>query len=174
MSNRTADEQQRHDMLQLLKALELISYGTTASWSPSGGGDTEKGGGRPAGGDTRPLHDISAERFNGAATVTDRERVLNEARAELGRERVSQADRSTDETAEQLTARIRDLRRQGWPIKEVALHCRCTPTRVRQAEADHKADQVLELAGKGMTLRQIETITGVAKSTAQRILKAAA
>jgi hypothetical protein len=86
---------------------------------------------------------------------------------------------------------IGDLKRRvlgegrGWTPQEVALAMRVTPTFVRgvrtEAErdpqtghADNRLARGLKLLGEGFSLRQVERITGVPKSTLHDAMKAAA
>lgn len=168
MTDRTPgqDAHMRH----LITHLNLLSHVAAANPNADGSAATdEHPGGRPPTGGGRNGHDWWT-RYLGA---TDPDMVIAEAEGELEHAHRSGGDRDTTETAEQLTARIRRLRTDGWTIREVSLHCRCTETRVRQADRDTTVTRVLELHGR-CTVRQIETITGIPKSTVQRIIEAEA
>jgi hypothetical protein len=162
-------EQDAH-MRSLIVRLNLLSNVSAVNLDSSGGKATDEspGGRQPSGGGR------SGAEWWSIYLASDRpERVIQEAEDELEHAHRSGGDRDIIETAEQLTARIRKKRREGWSIDEVARECRCTPTRVRQADRDTTVAKVLELHGK-CTVRQIETITGVPKSTVQRIIEAEA
>lgn len=98
---------------------------------------------------------------------------IREVEHELEHALRSTGDRTVVESAEELTARIRAKRADGWSIKEVSLACRCTETRVRQADRDTTVAKVLEMRGK-YTVRQIGAMTGLPKSTVQDIIRAEA
>lgn len=170
----TLDQQMR----QVLAELELVSHGSTASWDTSGG-------------HAAPGHRILAETnqavpdpphvhyrdvYSRCATDDLRTAVLDRAKAELQQIRVRQAANTiTEETTAELDARIVELRRQKWTVKEIALHIRCTETRVRNATVTVTTVEIRELAQQdGMTIRSIAMRTGLSKSDVQRRLKPAA
>jgi DNA-binding transcriptional MerR regulator len=157
-------------MRSLIARLNLLSNVSAVNPNPGGGKATDEhpGGRQPTGGG-RPGSEWWAAYCNSPRP----DRVVQEAEDELEHAHRSGGNRDITETAEQLTARIRRLRREGWTIREVSMHCRCTETRVKQADKDTTVAKVLELHGK-CTVRQIETITGVPKSTVQRIINAEA
>lgn len=166
---RSTHEQDQH-MRSLIARLNLISQ-VPASNPNSGGGkatDEHPGGKLPKGGGRS-----GAEWWAAYEHAARPETVIDEAERELEHAHRSSGDRDITESAEQLTARIRKLRRDGWTIQDVSRECRCTPTRVRQADRDTTVAKVLGLHGK-CTVRQIETITGVPKSTIHRIIQAEA
>lgn len=168
MTDRTP-EQDTH-MRNLIVRLNLISH-VPASNPNSGGGkatDEHPGGRMPKGGGRS-----GQEWWTAYTQAREPETVITDAENELKHAARSGGDRDVIETAEQLTARIRRLRGDGWTIREVSIHCRCTENRVRQADRDTTVAKVLELHGK-CTVRQIETITGVPKSTIHRIIQAEA
>lgn len=164
------DPQQDAHMRSLIVRLNLLSH-VPASNPNSGGGkatDEHPGGKMPKGGGRSGF-----EWWTTYLNAVHPEAVIADAERELEHAHRSEADRDVAETAEQLTARIRRLRAQGWTIKEVSISCRCTETRVRQADRDTTVAKVLELHGT-CTIRQIETITGVPRSTIHDILRAEA
>lgn len=157
-------------MRALIVRLNLISH-VPASNPNSGGGkatDEHPGGKQPKGGGRS-----GADWWGIYLRSNDPAGVIREAEDELEHASHSGGDRDVTETAEELTARIRAKRADGWTIRDVSIALRCTETRVRQADRDTTVAKVLELHGK-CTIRQIETITGVPKSTVQRIIQAEA
>jgi hypothetical protein len=166
----TRDIHQDAHMRSLIVRLNLLSHVPAANPNPGGGKATDEspGGKQPRGGGRS-----GADWWATYLRSDDPARVIKEAEDELEHASKSGGDRDVTETAEELTARIRAKRADGWTIKDVAYECRCTETRVRQADKDTVVAKVLELHGK-CTVRQIETITGVPKSTVQRIIRAEA
>lgn len=165
-------------MRQILAELELLSYGTTASWNPGGGGDTDRDP-RPAGGDTRPLHETFRTEHARAETPEDRDRVRRAAAAALEAQTKRTHDAPIEEeSADQVDQRIAALVRAGWTVKDIAIAARCTPTRVRRVskgmpvEADEGGeDLALHLASQGHTVRYIAMKTGMPKSTVHDLLR---
>ena len=164
------------DMLQLIAEWNVISHGTTASPGGTSSGDSEHPGGKqPPGGGMS-----GADWWARYTSSLSPSKVCDQLRATIRDHTHSSADRNTTEPPADLTARIRGYHADGWPVKEIALTCRCTPTRVRQAlaapqpheEADR--DRVVALAAQGVTVRGISMRTGIARSTVHDILKRAA
>lgn len=170
-----------HAMRQVLAEMTLLSYGSTTSWSSSGGGD---GPGRPSG-DSRPL----AEHWQAEWNRDPSERTLTNARAALDdvkrRQAPAEGDDSTLEdwivedgegyAVEQVARkfgvaenRVRRIRVKADRESEFGL-----PTRFAQ-HRDESRERVVWLFSKGCTLRQIAMQTGVSKSKAQRWVKEAA
>lgn len=166
----TRDIQQDAHMRSLIVRLNLLSNVSAVNLDPSGGKATDEspGGRQPSGGG------LSGADWWKVYLASDRpDRVITEAEEELKHAHRSGGDRDIVETAESLTARIRAKRAEGWTIDEVARDCRCTPTRVRQADRDSTVGKVLEMRGK-YTVRQIGAMTGLPKSTVQDIIRAEA
>lgn len=156
----------------LIARYNLLSHGTTAS--PNAGGSPvseHPGGRRPPGGGMSGQDWL--DRYNNSGKD---QRVLDELEHEIAHHTKSTADREITETAEQLTARIRAKLTEGWTVKEVAMHCRCTETRVRQAQAgtDDIASRVTDLHAQGKSVRSIALTLGIPKSTVHRHLTKAA
>ena len=159
---------------QLIAQWNLLSQGTTASPGGASTGDTEHPGGRrPPGGGMSGQDWLN--RYNAAG---DRGAVRDELEREIAHFTKSTADRAITETAEQLTARIRAKLDEGWTVREVSVHCRCTETRVRQAQAaptpTDATPDIQALAAQGLSVRNIAIRRNVSKSTVHRALRQAA
>lgn len=155
---------------QVLAELELISHGTTASWNPAGGTDSDRDP-RPRGGELDPPHDRYRRRYLNATTDTERANVLHAARAELAAITRRQAREVREETAAEFDARAREKLAEGWTVQQVADHMRATPTRIRRAQAGASEADVLAFAKQGMSVRYIALRVGIPKSTVQRLLR---
>lgn len=182
----TQDQQAR----QVLLELTLLSHGSVTNWAPTTSGTRDRDP-RPTG-DSNPVADQYAAAYADAAGDVSRQRVIHEAREELARWRGHGITRTPGETQDE-----RDLRMlregQGFDPQTVAVRFDTNAGRVRKLRVEHghlpetgtplpgvkpveaaTPERVLELAGQGCTLRQITTITGVSKSTVQRMLGKAA
>jgi hypothetical protein len=180
------DHEWRTTHLQLI----LLSHGGVTNWAPTTSGTRDRDP-RPTG-DSYPIADHYAWMYANAAGDVSRQRVLHEAREELARWRGHGITRAPGETQEE-----RDLRMlregQGFDPQTVAVRFDTNAGRVRKLRVAHghlpetgtplpgvkpveaaTPERVLELAGQGCTLRQITTLTGVSKSTVQRMLGKAA
>jgi hypothetical protein len=166
--------------------LMMLMHGTVTSWAPTTSGDRDRDP-RPTG-DSNPVVDQYDAAYNDAAGQIGRQRVLNEAREELARWRGHGIKRHEGESQEERDRRM--LREgQGFDPQTVAVRFDTNAGRVRKLRVAHghlpetgtplpgvkpveaaTPERVLELAGQGCTLRQITTITGVSKSTVQRML----
>lgn len=162
------------DAATLLARMALLSYGATQHFGGRGGDSGRIG---PPG-DARPMADRWASRF-AAASPSALAGLVEEAEREFDAWIRKPLAPDTTETWEELAGRIVS---DGWGItaSECAMAMRCTPTMVRRArlaelrhpetgyglpvEADSMA-WARALDDAGLTLRQIEAVTGVAKST---------
>lgn len=125
------------------------------------------------------MHEAWSAIFAGVSDPELARTLLDEARAELDAWLRRPLAHDTTETWEELAARIVG---DGWGVtaQECAMAMRCTPTMVRRArlaemrhpdtgyhlpEAPDPITWAIELDRMGLSLREIEGITGVAKST---------
>jgi hypothetical protein len=189
---------------QILAELELLSYGSTANWSPTG---RSRGGsyGKPPGSE-HPSHEHWRERWERAVwddmeeeqreatTITrHRRRVIEKAQADLDSYRKRAEGKIVEETASELEARI--VREgDGWAVADTALHCRCTTTFVRKARLkagrsvvtgkapkdpliaadDDLRQRALKLKREGVSGRGIRLILGIGGSKLDQLLREAA
>lgn len=162
----------------VLMRMALISYGGVQAVGRRQGGDDA----RPPSGESHPMVEIWAARIMAAPTVE----TLDAARAELGSWLRRPLAPQSAETLEELCARIVA---DGWGImaEECAMAMRCTPTLVRRARlaAMRHPDTgktlpaargdglgwARQLSDVGLSLRQVEAITGISKSRLHRALK---
>lgn len=184
-----AEIEMPREFRQILAQLELISHGTTQSWSPGHGG--EKDVVFPPGEKTPP-HVYWRTRWLEATDEDARTAAWSGARKELESLSTRSITEISVETEEQLAKRVvKDG--EGWTVEEVAQRMRCTTTFVRRARlkdgrntetgvkpeemiadfADRR-EQARELAERNLTERQIVAITGLPKSTVRRVLGKAA
>lgn len=179
-------------MRDVLAQIETCSHVPAAGWGPKGrsrSSDEHPGGGRPPGdtGHTRFAHAYGppfSEATNAywqARTDEDRQRVLDEARAELAHIRgQTERPRVAGETSEQRNRRI-VTEGEGFTVREVAIRFRCGERDVRRArtEADREPElgheiespdrhRVRELHGKGRTIASLTIQFGVSRSTVER------
>jgi hypothetical protein len=200
---------QMHRILFELKY--LIPWGTISQYDSSGGGtppDSKVPPGVRLDGSSEQLpHEFWQARWNhtfhsprepescllcarGNRKVGShgREKVVEEARADLDRWRHKPDVEVTEETASEFDKRIVAELKKGWTVDEVAKALKTTPRIVRRAETnaiieaakerasstdDSTEDQrsrVLELAGKHLTERQICFSTGLSQGVVRRIL----
>lgn len=165
----------------VLARMELLSYGTVSRLD---GRRSAESPGAPNG-DARPMHDLWRRLFAETRDAEEARIVLERANealdAALRRRFVAQAT----ETLADLCARIVA---DGWGISanDCAVAMRCTPTLVRRARLDGgrhpetgghlpeaRTDPLTwarELDHAGLSLRQIEALTGVPKSSLHRVL----
>lgn len=174
-----------HEMRQVILAMRMLQGGRTQAFDSSGG-RSENPDPRPSG-EPHPLADEWVERWRERPT----EETLEAARAALRAWKVRQAPAEDDGTDFEQWV-IDDG--EGYAVEQVASKFGVAPQRVvrlrlkhgreaefglRVAEAtraerkDASRERVVNLASKGVTLRQIEAITGVKRETARRWLKAA-
>jgi hypothetical protein len=163
----------------LLARMALLSNGTVTKLGGRGGGESSRIG--PPG-DSRPMVDEWAALFAGARTADALARLFEEAQAALDHHLRRAFAPDTTETWEELAARIV---RDGWGVTadDCARAMRCTPSMVRRArlaEMRHpdtgyalpaKMDAVAwarALDDAGLSVREIATVTGVAKSNVHR------
>jgi hypothetical protein len=160
--------------------MELLSYGSV---SRMGGRRSAESPGAPNG-EAHPLHERWREIFMDAPADAIGE-LVQRAEAELDAALRRRFVVETTETFEELCARIVA---DGWGIDadECARAMRCNVSLVRRARLDAgrhpetggalpepRADRVAwarELDAAGLSLRQIESITGLPKSTVHRLL----
>jgi hypothetical protein len=165
------------DAEAVLIRMALISYGAVQSYrTRTQGGE---GDGKPSG-EAMPLHDTWALIFDGARDEDHMAELVVAARAELdGWIRRPMAP-GTTETLEELSGRIVA---DGWGISadECSRAMRCTTTLVRRARlgagrhpengyslpsrSRNPMTWAFKLDAAGLSLRQIEALTGVPKST---------
>jgi DNA-binding IclR family transcriptional regulator len=131
-------------------------------------------------GERRPMHEVWGERIDAAPNATARADVVEQARNALTgyirRQFVVTATESYDDLAERIVT-------DGWGLDadECARAMRCTPTLVKRARLgaarhpdtgytlpDELPDRMAwarELRADGLSLRDVQTLTGLAKST---------
>lgn len=163
----------------ILTRMALLSYGSVQVMGArvNGGDDA-----RPPSGELHPM----AEKWAARIEADPRLETLDAMRAELGAWLRRPLAPQSAETLEELCARIVA---DGWGITadECAMAMRCTPTMVRRARLaemrnpetgralpDRGAGGIVwahALYTAGLSLRQVEAITGVSKSTLHRALK---
>lgn len=133
--------------------------------------------GKPTG-DAHPPAEVLRDRLEQADSVIAARRVLDEARAELERTLRRPFAVHETETAEGLAERI-VLDGAGWTSAEVALAMHCLPRFVRSARLSYGRDPetgltppdgdpwevARSLHAAGRSLRAIERLTGLARST---------
>jgi hypothetical protein len=186
----TGLEQLEREFRQVLAELEILSHGSTQSWSPTRGGSDE-GYGRPPG-DLHPPHVHWRWEWEHAKDDKRRKEVLERAREELvSHRRRDMKIAAPVDLSEDLEVRV--IREgEGWTVQETALHCRCTPTFVRRArlkagvnaqtgakpkdapDLETSEERCRRLDGEGMSERQIALATRLPKSTVRRLLGRAA
>jgi hypothetical protein len=158
------------EMRQILAELEMLGHGSVTAWNASGGGQADS---RPPSGESNPPHIEYAERF-------ERDRsweTVEEARACLREwKRRAAPARETDTSEDDWI--IEDG--EGYAADEVARRFNTTPARVRLLRSRNgrememglptsgrAAPKLRDLVEQGLTARQIEMLTGTARSTAQ-------
>lgn len=167
------------DARPVLARMELLSYGTVQRMGSRRGAETN---GRPPGED-HPMHEIWARLLRETRDAKSARTVLQRACDALDAALRRRLVPDTVETLDELCARIVS---DGWGIgaDECAIAMRCTPTLVRRARLDAgrhpetgadlppaRADRMTwarELDDAGLSLRQIERLTGVSKDTVRR------
>jgi len=178
-------------MRQVLAELELTSHGSTQSWNSSGHGGGESVNVFPPG-ESRPPHIEWRERYERAVTDDARQRIIEDAgRALRGIIRRAKVTPTSGESEKQFAARVISTGR-GFGVGEVATAMRCTPTRVRRIRLANGVSlefglaltveapdgdverRARTLAEQGMSVRQIEMLTGMSKSWLHRMLGRAA
>lgn len=162
----------------VIMRMALLSYGSVQVMGRRQGGDDA----RAPSGESHPMAEKWARKIIDAPT----QETLDAAKAELGSWLRRPLVPDTTESLEELCARIVT---DGWGItaEECAVAMRCTPTLVRRARlAEMRHPETgrslpergaggiawaRELERLGLSLRQIEAITGVSKSSLHRALK---
>lgn len=158
------------EMRKVLAELELLSHGKATSWNASGTGKADS---RPPSGEGFPPHVEFRLQFEADPSWV----VVEEARAVLKAWRVRQAPASGDDSSEDDW--ILDDG-EGFTAEEVAKRFNTTPSRVRLVRTRKDRDMEMglstngrpapklrDLVEQGLTARQIEMLTGTARSTAQ-------
>jgi lambda repressor-like predicted transcriptional regulator len=161
----------------ILIRMALVSYGAVAGYRTKTSGGDRPG---PPLGEAKPMHDVWAERFQSAQSHDELSVLVEAAQAELDAWIRRPFAPDTTDTLEDLCARIVG---DGWGVSadECARAMRCTPTLVRRARLaagrhpdsgytlpERDRDTLLwarALDRVGLSLRQIEALTGVPKST---------
>lgn len=172
------------EMRQVCAELELLSHGKVTAYNSSGRGESYA---VVPQGEANPPHIEFAARYEQEQDDDRRRRVLEEARRYL-QDWKKRATPVEDDGTGEADWIIEDGK--GSTPDDVASRFKTTPTRVRKLRKDRGLDtetgfgaspvkdnsreRVLNLAGQGCTLRQIEFQTGVSKSKVQRWLKEAA
>lgn len=167
----------------VLLALALLPHGTTMSFDPTSGARNAEVPPRPPG-ELHPPHEVYARRLLEAASDALAASLAREAAELVGHYRRRGLPAVREETLDALKARIvRDG--AGWRPNEVARTMRCLARLVRVAriEANRHPETgydmpapvvgepnawARELRAHGLSLRQIEQATGVARSTLAR------
>jgi len=178
-------------MRQVLAELELTSHGSTQSWNSSGHGGGESVNVFPPG-ESSPPHIEWRERYERAVTDDARQRVIEDAgRALRGIIRRAKVTPGREETEKEFAARaLKDGR--GFTLSVASTALRCTPTRLKRIRLaggktlDLGEPLIVEapdgdverrartLAERGMSVRQMEMLTGMSKSWLHRMLGRAA
>lgn len=167
------------EMRRVLIGLELLSHGQVAA-AGSGGGESEAvippGEGYPPHLEYRARW-VAAITSDGAESPAD---VVAAATEELKRWR-TRSTAAPGETRGELHARIRRQVADGWTVADVALANRVTEREARKAVAaaepergrwhDRRA-RARELAGRGLTEREIARLLDSSKSSVHRWLVA--
>ena len=167
----------------ILARMEMLSYGPVHRFGGRRGAESP---GAPQG-EAHPLHDKWRALFVEAGDPETLRAYVQQAAAELDAALRRRLVPEATETLDELCARIVA---DGWGIAadECAVAMRCTPTLVRrarlsagrhpetggslpEANGDPKA-WARELDAAGLSLRQIEAITGVPRSTLHRHISA--
>jgi hypothetical protein len=165
------------EMAQVLADMTLLSYGSTTSWSSSGGGDGPE---KPSG-DSSPL----AEHWLAEWERDPSHETVERARAELASVRRRQAPASGDDSTLDDWV-LKDG--EGFAVEQVAGKFRIAAARVRRirlkagresefgqvvdvaAARDSSEERVAYLDGRGCSWREIAAQTGLHKTQVQRIL----
>lgn len=159
-------------MRDVVIGYELLQYGSVMRWGrviPSA-----EGAALPAGEGYPPL-DYWLDLVSRQQTLEDVRAVVERARSELRAWRRRPEPPPSGESFTDLKRRIIEDG-EGWTPKEVALAMRVTPTLVRnvRTEAERDVDygrpdnslaHGIQLLSAGLSLRQVERITGISKST---------
>jgi hypothetical protein len=158
-------------MAQLLAELSLLPHGSTTSYNPSGsGGDSsESQGGKRPPGESYPDQERLRDAYVRCWTDHGRERVIEDARRTLREWRgIIPRPSPRDETLDELKARI--VREgDGWSVRDVALHMRCSERLVIDARREH---EMHELRRQGKSDQEIAERLGVHRTTVTRTLPA--
>lgn len=172
-------------MADVLLGLELLSFGSTQAWNPSGGQSGEVDDKMVAQVATHPTfpHIEWRQRYEEATSDSRRESVIRAARAELelwtgrGRSALPAGSITEDEII------VADY--VGWSPEEVAQTRKVTPRMVRNARSAAKrdplngqkleaeegdADRARSLAEQGLTQKQIAALLGVSQPTVSRLV----
>jgi hypothetical protein len=161
----------------LLLRMALISYGSVSRFGGRRGGEPEHVG--PPG-ENAPMADLWAERFSRVEHADELAMLVRVATHEFDSYVRRQLAPDTTESLEELCARIVS---DGWGVStdDCARAMRCTPTLVRRARLaalrhpesgyplpERESDPMAwarALDDAGLSLRQVEELTGVPKST---------
>lgn len=179
-------------MRQVLTALAMLMHGKTQSWDSNGGRGGERDP-RP-GGDSYPIAEHYRDRYASAVSEHSKRQVLREAREELeqwrGHGECRHAGAETQEQRDDRMMREGD----GFEPQIVAVRFHTSAQRVRKVRWAKKRDpetgkplpgstpvekpvdmdRVRRYKAQGLSLRQIETLTGASKSAIHRMLGRAA
>lgn len=174
---------------QLAAELELLSHGSTTSWSPSGRSVPDS---RIPSGEPWPPHLMFLDEYRNAPGPTSRQQAIRRWRKVLDAHRghgtlTAPAPGETPEQEEQRMVVVGE----GWSVTDVALTFRCTPTRVRRvrlaagvnvdtgrrpdgqpvSEGVRRAEEAVALTAGGLTQQQVAERMGVSQPTVHRLLK---
>lgn len=168
----------------LLARMALLSYGPVQRLGGRRGGESS---GKPPG-ESSPMHETWLAIFAGAESLEEALVLTEAAQAEYDAAVRRALVPDTTETWEELASRIVG---DGWGLSadECALAMRCTPSMVRRArlgELRHPdtgyglpvldADPVTwarVLSDCGLSLREVEAVTGISKSSVHRLTRPA-
>jgi anaerobic selenocysteine-containing dehydrogenase len=168
-------------MRELIVGFEMLQYGSVMAWGrriPSA-----EAAALPQGESDPPLL-YWLDKLARSETLEDFAATARQMRDELDAWRRRPDPPPAGETLDELKQRVLS-EGKGWTPHEVALAMRVTPTFVRNVRAEAERDpqtgrpddrlaKGLKLLADGYSLRQVESITGVPKSTLHDAAKAAA
>jgi hypothetical protein len=169
----------------VLAQLALLPHGTTTSLDPTKGSRNSETPLRPAG-ELHPPHEVYAQRILAAPSDAAARAAIAEAADVLAHYRRRTFAPVREETLDELKARIL-TDGGGWAPDEVARNMRCLPrvVRVARIEANLHPETgypipeaqddtwawAADLRDRGLTLRQIAAITGLALASLSRRLR---
>lgn len=168
-------------MTAALAQMAVLPYGTVMNYNGNSGRSSEHPGGRRPAGEALSEEDKYRARWQGCRTIRAARLVVEEAEAELEHWRRAKKPAKQESEAE-LHADIR--KKRGWTDREVAEAMRLPLAKVHEARLKarccpvkglpYQGCTVVELANRGNSVRQIEEMLKVSKSSVDRMLKRAA